>query len=336
MDNRYIIRGSGKSEQIFIRKYEQTDNSCNCVRGRGGCIRGKRLGRFDCSINNHNHTPNYDYDFKPLPFSPNIYFDTFVCIMKNLFNYKELIGYESLIYVMYIKYDIKHKILYMENNNNQPNTPTFITSLKSIYDKDVIEYVETIPENSRMSTDYIAGKQICLLVDKNKNIMKIDVDSEFITKFSRFNSNGNNMYYDCVVRIPNSVDFVITIGEIVYYLDMMYNPQTNSLYTDSQDNAFPREYLSFISKQQPSFDDYVKLFYTESFNQIRYISKYVDDFIYYINNNKEDILRDAGIIITRTEFNYVSCKSARKAEINKKKEELIRQLQELDDEDSYD
>lgn len=309
MSTRYIIRGSKNSSNDFNRpnmnRYNLINSCYNCMQKDDG----KNISSMPILI-------------------------------RNLYKYKDLIGYNSVIYVISYKAEIRAHYT-IENSNS-------IYLREYTKDKLYTSFEERMKKIKDMK-DILCNGLVplhFLLLDKNNNIYKINLDDEFIFVFCVYNFPKNH------IIIENSNDFIIPIGEMIYYIDTFYNPDTQSAVKDNvkQEDRIENQFVDFVSKFPPAQDDFVSLsrnhryYYTfndhitaetnNSSNKYIY-SKYTNDLINFMKNNINTIYQDLKIKEEHYEFKYVSIKKAKQDNINKKKALLKKQLKQLEEEE-YD
>lgn len=296
MSKRYITRGnSGESNNLFISRKE-SDYTCSYDNSE------TKYKEFDTNYSHFNYS-----------------FNEIILIMKELYKYRDVIDYGSFIVAISKKYYVKHRLIEEVGTIGCQYNIIIHKIIREEYIDDEImnDYNDKIYEKiTDTHIDNLNNHRIValLLVDKNKNIYKINVSDEFIKYIHTRYCGGEYNEFN-----------IIPIGEIIYYIDIMYYPEKNCFYNDNECKyTIPRDYLLFISKKPPSYKDYVKIDG----------SKEADDVIYYINNHKEEIYRNLGIEIEdkRIEFKYIDDKAARKNAINKRKKQLMKELTELDNE----
>lgn len=287
MDTRYISRTNNKSDEILIKSYDQREGS----------------------------DVNHIYEYTPLNIKLNE--KIINIIMRNLINYRELIDYKSVIYVIRRKQECLYKFIEINSSfarkklelEEYTNDETFNALYKKLY-KDV-------PPTQIPTYSKIIVPVAYLLIDKNKNIHSITVDSEFITAF-----NDNKF----IISVNELDDFIIPLGEYIYWIDMMYDSVRQCFYTGDK---VPKDLLQIISINKPSFSDYTKIFYNNFLH-----TKYIEDIIKSINKQKEDIFRDLGVTITNEEFTYVTRKMIKKTMLKDRKKQLMNELKALEEIDS--
>lgn len=234
---------------------------------------------------------------------------------RNLYNYRSVMNYKSLIYVICEQQNVIHE--YKINDNGEYKIHYTVNSKKDVnfvdrmYNvcgiKDIEKYCGIIPLHF-------------LLIDKDNNITEIHVDDEFIYTFC---FHG---LLDDVMTIDNTVDFIIPIGNFIWLSDAFYNRSRNEKY-----------YNGFMSKVSPLLLDFAHLSYDSYFNAgavVYYYTNYIYDVINFIKDNKQAIYKDLGIIESHSEFKYISSADLKRKEREKRKKELLEELQRLEAEDS--
>lgn len=275
----------------------------------------------------------------------------------SLYKYRDLIDYESLIYVIckrckvsnrYIKTSSCNKDTYKASPiSDDKDYTNFVECMLKIYmqsdsykstlqniqsnypnerDKRIADDIKSF-KNKSFFKEYIAPLHF-LLVDKHKRIYKIQLNDEFIYEICI-----NNFIYN--ITLKNTYDFIVPLGEYVWYSDALTDRTKLTSYHDG-----------FISKIPPSIEDYLHLrgkyirnssegdlwfYYRNAINYER--NSYIEDVINFFEENIEDIYTDLGVEETRQKFEYVSYESVRQNDRKNRKKELLEELRKLEAEE---
>lgn len=236
-------------------------------------------------------------------------------LMKELFPYREVIGYKSWLYIMY-----SEPFTGSTSGCECTDSDIFIKwlSFGSYYDR-------RKDETGKIYRDG-GFPQNVLLIDENRECREINLSEEFILELAKYGPN------------------FVNLGRMIFAIDATYDPvhrQICNNYLDIKNNnsditkylkedlpcKIPIDLIPFISVKYPDPCCY------------GYITAPPNNVINFICNNLDDIKKDLkSMSPTGTSIKYITKREARMNNIAKRKGELLEELDKLNkllDEEPY-
>lgn len=224
-------------------------------------------------------------------------------LIEELYQYKDIIDYNSWICIITETVDNQFISSYDINNSNTLN----IKSTYSINDNQARRYIDaTTTSTSAYTTSdpKFTYPKCALLFDKNNNCRLINIQTKLLKEL-----------YEHSINLTQLNKYKLyNLGRLLWYIDFNYNPESNKVCNVS----IKIEHIPFISKNKPS---------PSCFNQYEsYAPKHLTE---WLDNNIDRIRKDLGLImepVPAPQYKYIEI-----SEINNniKKQHIKELLEQL-------
>lgn len=236
--------------------------------------------------------------------------DTLFMIMKELYKFKDEIGYNSWLYIITTNYE--NTPIWKTGNCN-------ISFSYTVNNNIARRYWDATNDNSsdyRTSSKYYTVPRAVLLINEKNECRYVELSTKLINKLMKIKQKDEDGYY-------------INLGRIIFAIDATYQSSLNQIIYWKSDNAgndfkVPIDLIPFISKNIPSITNY-NIYETTAPIHIKQ----------FIETNLEDIKKDLLIEEPKTilpSIQYIKINTLISEEKAKRKAELLEELRKLDEE----